>query len=165
MKIEKDSGKIILLKVLRLLCLPLGLLMYFFARHAWGDVVALTLGFLSGIGYFLIMSEAILLQIGSELKGTMEKIIRVVCESPACVQYETKWGSLIFVVFIQEENETVNKVIYKKIIENLGKSLYYSKVDMISMANVPNLKEETLAKVKDIMMENADNVSRDNRRR
>ncbi|WP_312095589.1 hypothetical protein, partial [Aminipila sp.] len=69
-----------------------------------------------------------------------------------------------FLIFLQEDNETVTKIIYRKVVERLRTSEYFSKIEIVSMANVPDLEKETIAKFKNMMMKNALEIARRQRK-
>lgn len=149
------NTKILFFKGIRLLFIPLSLIMYYYTTKAWGDVVGLLMSVVFGGSYFLIINGAIIDIIGSELKRGVEELIKKVTTSPVHIEFGKAWGRMSFLIFLQEDNETVTKVIYRKIVEKLKMSEYFSKIEIVSMANVPNLEKETIKKFKTIMIKNA----------
>lgn len=98
--------------------------------------------------------------IGSDLKKTVEQIVERVTESPVHIEFGKMMGRMSFFIFLQEDSEAVTKVIYKKIVERLKMTDYFSRIEIISMANVPNLEKETIEKFKKMMMKNAIEMAR-----
>jgi len=49
-------------------------------------------------------------------------------------------------------------------VERLRTSEYFSKIEIVSMANVPDLEKETIAKFKNMMMKNALEIARRQRK-
>lgn len=153
---EKNTKlKITLFKGIRLLFIPLSLVMYYYSTKAWGDAIGLILAVSFGGSFFIILSSAIVDIVGRELKRGVEELIKRVTTNPVHIEFGRAWGRMSFLIFIQEENETVVKVIYRKVVETLKKSDYFSKIEVFSMANVPNFEKETIKKFKNMMLKNA----------
>ncbi|MFV0516652.1 MAG: hypothetical protein ACK5MV_04595 [Aminipila sp.] len=147
--------KLTIFKGIRLLFIPLSIIMFYFATKAWGDGFGVILALLFGGIYFLIVNGAIVDLIGGEIKNGIEDLIKRVTASPVHIEFGRAWGRMSFLIFLQEENETVTKVIYRKLVEKLKGSEYFNKIEIVSMANVPNLEKETIKKFKALMIRNA----------
>ena len=154
------SVKIFILKGVRLLFVPLSMIMYYYATRAWGDGIGLILSIAFGAAFFFMVNGTILDIIGADLKKTVEQIVRKVTESPVHIEFGRMMGRMSFLIFLQEENETVTKVIYSKIVERLKNTEYFKRIEIISMANVPNLEKETIEKFKRKMMKSAIEMAR-----
>lgn len=159
-KMGKRNIRILILKGVRLLFIPLSMIMYYFTVRAWGDIPGLILSIAFGGSFFLIINSSIMDVIGSDLKKTVEQIVERVTESPVHIEFGKMMGRMSFFIFLQEDSEAVTKVIYKKIVERLKMTDYFSRIEIISMANVPNLEKETIEKFKKMMMKNAIEMAR-----
>jgi hypothetical protein len=163
-KIKRKNMKIRFFKGIRLLFIPLSLTMFYFTTKAWGDAIGFLLAVAFGWSFFLVMNSAIVDVIGGELKSGVEELIRKVTASPVHIEFGRAWGRMSFLIFLQEDNETVTKIIYRKVVERLRTSEYFSKIEIVSMANVPDLEKETIAKFKNMMMKNALEIARRQRK-
>lgn len=159
-KMGKRNIRILILKGVRLLFIPLSMIMYYFTVRAWGDILGLILSIAFGGSFFLIINSSIMDVIGSDLKKTVEQIVERVTESPVHIEFGKMMGRMSFFIFLQEDSEAVTKVIYKKIVERLKMTDYFSRIEIISMANVPNLEKETIEKFKKMMLKNAIEMAR-----
>lgn len=166
MQIKKkhDNINITILKGIRLLFIPLSLIMYYYTTKAWNDAIGLVMAVVFGGSYFFMISNAIVEIICGEIKTGIEKLIRKATSSPVHIEFGKTWGRMTFLIFLQEDNETVTKVIYRKAVERLKGSEYFSKIQIVSMANVPNLEKDTIEKFKIIMLENAIDMANKKRR-
>lgn len=160
---EQNKSKLLIFKGIRLLFIPLSLIMFYFATRAWGDPIGVVLAIAFGSSYFLIMNGAIVDIIGSDIRDGIETIIRKITQSPVHIEVGRAWGRMSFLIFIQEDNETVTQVIYRKLVEKLKGSEYFNKIEIVSMANVPDLEKETIKKFKALMLKNAFEASRRDR--
>lgn len=163
-KNKKTNTRIILFKGIRLLFIPLSLLMFYYSGKAWGNPVGFILAAVFGGSFFFIINSAIVDFIGGELKNGVEELIRKVTSSPVHIEFGKVWGRMSFLIFLQEDNETVTKVIYRKVVEKLRTSDYFGKIEIVSMANVPDLEKETIRKFKNLMLKNALEIARRKRK-
>lgn len=163
-KKKHKNIKITLFKGIRLLFIPLSIIMFYYTTKAWGDPIGFILAIGFGYSFFIIMNSAIVDLIGRELKNGVEELIRKVTSSPVYIEYGKAWGRMSFLIFLQEDNETVTKVIYRKVVERLKNSEHFSKIEIVSMANVPNLEKETIEKFKNMMLKNALEIAKRKRK-
>ncbi|QHI71411.1 hypothetical protein [Aminipila terrae] len=138
--------------------------MFYYTGKAWGNPVGFVLAVVFGGSFFYIINGAIVDFIGGELKNGVEELIRKVTSSPVHIEFGKAWGRMSFLIFLQEDNETVTKVIYRKVVEKLRTSDYFSKIEIVSMANVPDLEKETIRKFKNLMLKNALEIARRKRK-
>ena len=162
MKRKQDESriKILLLKTVRLLFIPISMIMYYYGTKAWGDGIGLLLSIGFGMSFFFMINSAIVDVIGSDLKKVVEQIVRRVTPNPVHIEFGRIFGRMSFLIFLQEDNETITKVIYKKIVERLKTNEYFKRIEIISMANVPNLEKDTIEKFKKMMLKNAIEMAR-----
>ena len=147
--------KIMFFKGIRLLFIPLSMLMFYYASGAWGYALGFILAAGFGMSFFLMINNGIVDVIGGELKNGVEELIHKVTSSPVHIEFGKAWGRMSFLIFLQEDNETVTKVIYRKVVETLTASDYFNKIEIVSMANVPDLEKETIRRFKNMMLKNA----------
>lgn len=145
--------------MVRILAIPLALIMFYFAAKAWGDSIGFLLSVATGAGFYGIVSWSIDDVIGSEIKGIVERVVKIITDSPVHVECSSRLGRLFFFIYLQEDNETVTKVIYHKIVEILRGNKYFNRIEILSMANVPDLKKETIEKFRYVMLENANRIA------
>ena len=157
---DESRMKILALKTLRLLFIPISMVMYYMGSKAWGDGIGFILSVAFGTTFFFMINATILDVIGADLKKVVEQIVRKVTPSPVHIEFGKVLGRMSFLIFLQEDNETITKVIYKKIVERLKTNDYFKKIEIISMANVPNLEKDTIEKFKKMMLKNAIEMAR-----
>lgn len=162
-KIEKNDIKIKALKGVRLLFIPLAVIMFYYGTRAWGDGIGILLSIAFGGSFFMIVNGTILDIIGADLKEAVEQIVRKVTANPVHIEFGKMMGRISFLIFLQEDSEAVTRVIYKKIVERLKMNDYFSRIEIISMANVPNLEKETIEKFRRKMMQSAIEMARKER--
>lgn len=148
------------LRMMKIICIPLGAVMFYFVGRAWGEAAGLAAAIIFGAVYYKIISSAIVDVIAGELKQGVEELISKVTKSPVHIEYEKIWGRMGFFIFLQEDNENITKLIYRRVVDKLKNSEYFNKIDILSMANVPDLKKETIDQFRAVMLENAVEISR-----
>lgn len=163
-KKKHKNIKLTFFKGIRLLFIPLSLIMFYYTTKAWGDSIGFILAMGFGVSFFLIINSTIVDIIVGELKSGVEELIRKVTTSPVHIEFGRTWGRMSFLIFLQEDNETVTKVIYRKVVERLKASEHFSKIEIVSMANVPNLEKETIEKFKNMMLKSALEIAKRKRK-
>ncbi|QIB68980.1 MFS transporter [Aminipila butyrica] len=163
-KQKNVNRRIAWLKGARMAAAPLALLMFFSVQQAWGVLPAILLGVGFGVGFLAILNASVADCIGGELKNGVENMIRRATGIPVHIECGKAWGRMSFLIFLQEDNEAVTKAVYRKVVEKLKNSDYFNQIEVISMANVPDLEKETIKRFKNMMMRNAVEMVRSKKR-
>ncbi len=132
-----------MLKRLKYLSLPMGLLMFELTRDSFGISVSFTLGCIAAIAFRSIVVRELSRQVTTELVKTIEEAIRETADVKNIVEIQKINGGLIariYLVNAAEKTALINNAIRNKI-ENCSLKNYLFAMQMTNLSTPGAIKE------------------------
>ncbi len=132
-----------LLKRLRILAVPMGLLMFVFTREGFGFGVALVLGLIATIAFDVIVKRELSRIVSEALVKTIENAIKETCDVQNIVEIQRISGGLIARVYLvnaAEKTAMINQAI-KKSIDNCSLKKYLWAMQLMNMSGPGSVNE------------------------
>lgn len=153
-RFNKTEKVILALKLLRLGCVPITMLMYYAGTEAWDSSIGFLLAVVFGFVYYRIVSSGIIYVVGMELKSWVKMLVEKVTKQPAYVELVRNYGTGNLLVFFQGVDDRVASMVTDRIVKKRQSEKRFSCIRTISLARVPSLDRETIEKFKEIMKVN-----------